>query len=309
MITGLEGIVTAGGIVMNDRLATYPRVELSDIVGLRSLPDYEEIKDQAIGRLGEVPRNNTRSGKTITFEGIIKAQSIIDLRTHMALVSAAFQGTGEMQFDHEPHASDPNAGSLPTRWYRALPLACDPVESWPEQGKLGTATHGFEAVFSMPVRLSDPRFYWPTAVTGHDDTLSTGGGEAPPLTPDGESDPPSGNSLTVTVNNTGNTATEGIITITGRVWNPVVSNLTTGKFLRFDDLDVEAAEELEIDSKRRRIRRASGANNRHKLDETSDWWDPGEDFLAVGSNQIRLNGYVMGAGAELDVEFYPADIA
>lgn len=309
MIVGLEGIHTCGSIVLNDREDDYPRIDLTGMPGFRSLPEFEPLNEKNTGRLGEVPRRGDRGGKSFTFEGIVKARNVVDLRTLEADLGARFATTREQQWTAAPHPDDPNLADLPERWYYARPVDLAPLEEWGPSSQVRTG--GFEAVFSLVVRMSDPRFYFPDEeeVTSSTRITSDGTGEL--------IDPGSGSAsdkaIDVTVQNDGNIETPGIIRIDAasgtEITNPVISNETTGKYLRFRDLQLDTGEAIIIDMANRTIVRDNGSNSWHKLDGLSTWWDVGVASFAPGANTIRLRGWNLAAGSELTVNWYSADIA
>lgn len=308
MIVGIEGIHTCGSLVLNDREDDLPRLDLTGMPGFRSLPEFEPLNEKNTGRLGEVPRRGDRGGKSFTFEGIVKADNIVDFRELAADLGARFQSTREQEWEAAPHPDDPNI-TLPTRTYFARPVELAVEEEW------GTSvqkiTHGFECPFSLVVRMSDPRFYFPDEEEVTSSTRATNDGEGDLIDPG--SGTASDQAIDVTVVNEGNVETPGIIRIDAasgtQITNPVISNETNGKFLRFRDLQLDTGEAIIIDMQNRTIVRDNGNNSRHKLDGLSTWWDVGIGSFVPGSNTIRLRGWNLAAGSELTVTWKSADIA
>lgn len=309
MIVGLEGIHTCGSVVLNDRLADFPRADLTAMPGFRQLPEFEPLNEKNTGRLGEVPRRGDRGGKSFTFEGLLKASDIVQFREIAADLGARFAPTREQPWEAAPHPDDPNLSSLPTREYNARPVDFVAEEQWGSsvQGK----THGFECPFSLVVRMSDPRFYFPTEEEETSSTRITSGGTGDLIDPG--SGTASDQAIDVTVVNDGNVEAPGIIRIDAasgtQITNPVISNETNGKFLRFRDLQLDTGEAIIIDMANRTIVRDNGNNSRHKLDGLSTWWDVGIGSFIPGSNTIRLRGWNLAAGSELTVTWRSADIA
>lgn len=308
MICGLEGIHTPDvsfPVTLNDR-SSFPRYKLRRIAGLRSRPDFAPPEaDKATMRVGEVPRQGELLGKTIVYEGDVEATDLVMLREACEDLTAAFESTGEIRMDVEPHPS--YAGpALPSRFYHGRPLECT-VEEVPPTRVFGP-TSGWRLPFTLSLRLSDPRYYFPTLATVTDDVLGDESGDGGfPVTPPLYLEPSSTDGLRVTCLNEGKAPTEATITVAGPVVNPRLSRVGTDYFLKFRDLTLEAGETLIVDSHARTARRGSGTNVTHKLHPASTWWDRGVEFLPRGSSEVRLRGYTIAAPASLSVAFYSAD--
>lgn len=309
MIVGLEGVHTRGSIVLNDRQAALPRLDLTGMPGFRQLPEFEPLNEKNTGRTGETPRRGDRAGKQFTMEGLVKANNIVEFRELAADLGAMFDATREQQWTAAPHPDDPNLADLPERWYNARCVDLAIEEVWAESNKL--RHHGFEAPFSLVLRMSDPRFYFPDEESVSSSTRATNTGTGDLIDPGAGT--ASDQAIDVTVQNDGNVETPGIIRIDAasgtQITNPVISNETIGKYLRFRDLQLDTGEAIEIDMANRTIVRDSGDNSRHKLDGLSTWWDVGIASFAPGANTIRLRGWNLAAGSELTVTWYSADIA
>ncbi len=307
MVLGVEAVHTwETGLVLNDR-STYPQYRVRRVSGLHSTPDFEPISDNATGRTGEIARFQTRRGKTISYEGEILAESLADLRDATGELIAAFSSTDELRMDIEPHP-DYSGSDLPARFYTARPLDVGVEDDQTETSPFRW-TRGYERPFSVSLRMSDPRFYYPDITEETDDVLAAIDAEGDIVVPDGETDPADTQGLSVTIDNEGNFETECRIIIEGRIWNPVVTNVTTGKFLAFTNQDLDAGDDITIDTRRRRAMRGSDNKNiRYKIVPESTWWDRGEPALVPGPNQIVLRGYVMGAASTLRVRANSADI-
>lgn len=312
MIVGTEGIFTwnGGAITLNRRdLPVHYRV--SELAGLRALPDFEPTSDKTIGRTGEAPRQGTRNGKTITISGEVVAKTgRAALRQAQADLSAAFATTDEKQLTAKQHPDFAGADPLSDRRFRARCLACDPDEGAVQSPNM-SRSGGWEMPFTLTLRLDDPRFYFEDLVTLTDDTASPMGGAGVPFTPGGSSAGPDATGFQITVDNPGNFDSEAILRLHGYQRNPVVSNQTLDVFLRFRDLIIPGGEFVEIDFRRRKVQLNGDtvSNVRHLLDPSSTWWDRGVVCLAPGSNVIRSRAYSVGMGASFDIDYRPADIA
>lgn len=190
-IWGLEARHTWNGAVMLNDLTSFPRYKLDRISGLTALGDSEDVRELAVGRLGEVPRRSFRRGKTITYEGRIQAQTLEEMREAEAALRAAFADQlTERRMIVTPHPSY-RTGS---RYFRARSLALEIAD---EQGSPFNITRGFQRAFVLSIRSSDPRYY-----DSEEDVNSL----VVPNTDD---------AVTMTCDNTGRTATDPIFTLTG----------------------------------------------------------------------------------------------
>lgn len=305
MIVGVEGIHTwDSGIVLNDR-SVWPHYWIDNIAGLYQLGDFSPETDEATHRLGEVPREGDRSGKTLVYEGRTRALTLASLHTARSALLAAFQTTAERKMVAAAHEDYEGEDELPPRsfWARCLETTIEE-----EVGSPHNTAHGHQREFTLSLRLSDPRYYHLDQETAFDNVLGDEGGTGLPLTPGDALDPPSSQGLSFTTANPGTADVDALLTLKGPARNPVVSNETTDHFLRFRDLTLEVDELLEIDFRARTIKRPGpNVNVRHKLDPASTWWDRGVSCLVPGDNLIKMRGYEMVSGSRLDIEYYPAD--
>lgn len=308
MITGKEGICTwAGGVVLNRRdLDVHYRV--NEITGLRSTGDFAPEADPTIGRVGEAPRESERAGKTLSYTGDVIARALDDLREAQGALTAAFVKTREQRMTHAPHP-DYTGPALPTRFFHGRPLDCacdDGNVRHPTTSRSG----GYEMPFLLTLRLSDPRYFHPDLIELSDTVAAAVGGAGVPFTPGGRSAPPSGQGFVITTDNPGEFHSDAIMRAIGPLRNPVFSSQTSGRFLRFKDLNVPGGQHVEIDFRRRKAKRSTGENVRHKLDPSSTWWDRGEsgECILPGENELRLRGYSVGVGAAFEVDYRPADV-
>lgn len=308
MIPELEGIhVWDGGVITLNDLSAWPRYRVRELDGFGSTPDFAPEADDAIGRLGEVPRRGDRAGKTVTYLGEVEALTLLSLAEARAALIAAFATTDEKRMDVELPSGWAGA-AIEERYFFARPLDCT-VEGI--QGSPRNASRGRNRVFSLALRMSDPRFYHPTEIDVNDDVASAMGGVGVPFTPGGSGGGPDAEGFEIITDNPGNAPdTPGIVRMRGPLVNPVISNETQGVFLRFKGLEIDADNSVSVDFRRRRAYRTESGNNvRHTLDPASTWWDRDTPCFVPGNNTIRLRAYDVGAGAQLRLIYNPADIA
>lgn len=153
---GLEAVHSwdGGAAVLND-VSAFPHVKLDSISGLRSLGDLEASADAAVNRRGEIPRASSRSGKTVAYNGRIRAQTLDAMRTLEESLLAAFESTVEKEMLITPNATYA-PGATPRR-FLARAVDCDIVDE--QKYSFNRVTRGFERDFYLSLRLSDPRLY------------------------------------------------------------------------------------------------------------------------------------------------------
>lgn len=250
------------GRALNDVVGTLPRYKLTKITGYNSLGEIEDLRDVNTGRVGETAYPSVMRGKTITYEGVVEAQSYEQLRSLSSALRGAFADTwAEHRMVVNPYTG---WGSQQFAfWARTMALDMDE-----EQTFAGTAVPSpWQRAFTLSVRMSDPRRYaWPTPV-----------------------DAVAGTSQVVT--NLGTAPSDPVITLTGitdpsDVW---VRNLTIGTELFFRELPVTA--DVVIDFHNRKITQAGYPNDQSGLllPSSSDWWNEGVPGIAPGDNQITAH--------------------
>lgn len=258
-VAGLEAIHVWDGLVtLNDRLNGYPRFRVDKIGGLFSKADFEDVRDSSIGRLGELPRTTFLRGKTITYEGVMEAQSLSDLRSLQGQL-AAFMPVDERQM---VISTRPELGAT-AYLFAARCVSLDGIE---EQTAPPTrTTRGYERPFAIGLRLSDPRFYAvaeETAVIPHD---------AAPFT----------------VTSAGNAPSDPVLELDGPFATASVINETTSAHLDFHD--VASGHFLVVDFGQRTVMLDGATDARATLDlVASDWWDSGVHGLAPGPNALQF---------------------
>lgn len=162
MIWGLEGRHQwDSGVILNRKVddsgaRVLPRCKLTRIGGLSALADSEDVRELAVGRIGEIPRRSYRRGKTVTYELVVQALSLSDLRTYESQLRAAFfDQSVEKIMEVTPHPTYDVSGAA--RFFRARALACDIGD---EQGPVRkTFQRLYERSGVISVRMADPRYY------------------------------------------------------------------------------------------------------------------------------------------------------
>ena len=304
MSWGLEARHAFNGVVLNRTVddagaELWPHYKLDKIGGLQGLADFPDDRIFATARQGEIPLSAYRRGRTITYEGRTRATSLAEMRQAQDALAAAFAPTIEDQMVITPHPLY-DEGS---RFYFARCIALDE----PDDQAAPRGDAGYWRPFAIAMRASDPRIYsgaFDTEITG---PTSASGGTTFPVTLPVEIEAPGYDRATAQCENTGTADTDAIIDIYGRVRDPWITNVTTGKRLRFAGVTIQVNDFLRVDFKTRDVLLNGVVPFRNKLNTiASDWWDAGVPCLVPGMNSIRLSGQIMDANAQAVVTFYPA---
>lgn len=162
MILGREGVhkwTSADGVEIelnrlkdNVGVPVRPHVRLRE-AGLASLGDATDNRDVRVGEDGEIPRTSHRRGKTVSYEGVIRAGSARELRNYQAELRAAFANRsdeGAMEvFPHElnPEFDEGEGRSL----FHARVVGLEMLDLRDSQR--------FESTFVLALRMSDARYF------------------------------------------------------------------------------------------------------------------------------------------------------
>jgi hypothetical protein len=130
----------------------WPRFKLQRITGLGSTGEAEDNRDRPPGQNRETPRLSRRRGKSVVYEGEVKARSLLELREAEAMFSAAFDGLeteGRMDVSWHPLLAE--FAAVPAKFYEARALTADIVDV---QG-----TTQWDRPFVVGLRMSDRRYF------------------------------------------------------------------------------------------------------------------------------------------------------
>lgn len=81
---------TPSGLVLNTGRGSWPRYKLSAIPGLRSRREAEYSAASPVGRSGELPRPVIARGKTVVYDGTVRARTLLELEAAIDRLEAAF---------------------------------------------------------------------------------------------------------------------------------------------------------------------------------------------------------------------------
>jgi hypothetical protein len=272
-ILGIEGIHVWNGVELNRQLSDagavrWPLVRFNRITGLLGLPEADDNRAPATGRIGEIVYPGFPRGRTITYEGTVYGRDLLELRGAVASLRGTFsERSAQGMMVVKPH---PTVGGAQFYYY-ARPIAFDiddeqvvGYESMPSAWQRG---------FILSLRQADPR-YWHSV-------QKNSGSQGPGATP--------------TVTNDGNAPTDFGITVEGPISDDFVieryGNPDARKLL-LNNVSVGGGDHLAINMGARSIRRMSdNADLTGKLVfEESDWWNEGVWGLHPGNTVIRCAG-------------------
>lgn len=302
MIPGLEYRYRWNDEVWINRREVYPRVKLNRITGLSSIPELYGENEQATRRNGEIPRTAFRTGKTVTMEGAVQAESLDELREFVSEIEGAFYGTSEGQMVATQH---PDYGAV-GRFFWGRPVMLEIPEEQTVSAQ--RADHGYSRPFSLGLRLSDPRVYDVVQIAKDSSLVATVGGIAFPITFPFEFEQATNQSGLAVIDNPGKLDTDAVIDLYGPCRLPIIENLTIGAKLRFDNLEIATGDFIRVDFRNRVVLRNGADDWTHKINLTaSDWWDAGVPCLIPGENTLRYRGTAITIPpAYAHITFYPA---
>ncbi len=130
----------------------WPCFKVRRVTGLYSLGDPQDVRDNRVGADGEIPRMSRRRGKTVVYEGTIKARTRLELLTARDTLIAAFNDmTGEGTMVGSWHPLNTEFDGEDPRYFKARALTCEVID---EQ-----TTTKHERPFVLSLRMSDAKFY------------------------------------------------------------------------------------------------------------------------------------------------------
>lgn len=134
----------------------FPCFTIKRLTGFGSVGDPEDNRDRPPGQQREQPRKSLRRGKTITYEGTLKARSLLELREAEALFTAAFDdlsAEGRMDAFWHPKllAARPAFAAIPPKFYEAKALTADIIDTQESQG--------WWRSYVVGLRMSDRRYF------------------------------------------------------------------------------------------------------------------------------------------------------
>lgn len=129
-----------------------PVVKIKTVGGLAALGESSGSNDPRVGHDGEIPRPGRRRGKTLTYQGTVRADSLRGLRLFQSQLREAFADrSNEGRMVHDPHPLNPEFSPDDSRYFdaRVLSLDMDDIVS----------SQFYEATFVLGLRMSDARYF------------------------------------------------------------------------------------------------------------------------------------------------------
>ena len=149
-------VISNGGVTLNRRvddagLTVMPVYWVEKIGGLAGIGDSDDVRDNVVGAPGERARRAYRRGKTITYEGTIRALTRSALRqAEYELRRAASDQSHEGMIVVTPHPLYDGSGAY--RYFPARILTCEIVDEI--KTSPGRRSHGHESGFVVAARNS-----------------------------------------------------------------------------------------------------------------------------------------------------------
>ncbi len=158
---------------------------------------------------------------------------------------------------------------------------------------------GYVKDFSFAFISADPRAYSQTLQSAQSTGGIGGTGAAWPWAWPVNWGGGTGTTGSVSVTNTGNTASPPLLQVLGPVSNPTIKNVTTGETIYLDNLTLLSGEYVTLDVAAHTAVRNNGVNvyDRVRFPD-SRWWK-----LQPGANVLELRAFTSSAGSRLDI-FY-----
>lgn len=134
----------------------FPCFTIKRLTGFGSVGDPEDNRDRPPGQPREQPRKSLRRGKTATYEGLVKARSLFELREAEALFTAAFDdlaAEGRMDVSWHPKllVARPAFAAIPPKFYEAKALTADIIDTQESQR--------WWRSYVVGLRMSDRRYF------------------------------------------------------------------------------------------------------------------------------------------------------
>ena len=147
--------ITFGLLTDDAGTKLWPNLKLKTIGGLLSLGESEDNRDKRLGDVGEITRLSSRRGKSITYEGWIRARTDKSMREQSDLLREAFaEQSTEGVMEVQPHPLHPELSLVPQVFYGARALGVEIVDV--QESKFWTRR------FVAALRTSDPRYFEPS---------------------------------------------------------------------------------------------------------------------------------------------------
>ena len=299
-VPGLEGLHTWNReITMGDE-GGWPHVRLQRLENFHSLPPADSTPEPSVGRIGDVLREYIERGKPVTYSGVLRGRSLVQLRQLEFAINAAFaERDGRMEVAEHP------AYGHRTFFFDARVNSCDIPDE--QTARPTRVTGGYERPLTLTLHMADPRFYSSLLLSAQTSPLTFDAGITLPFTAPVQIPAPGSASGVVSVNNPGSAPTDFIGDLYGPVTNPFLSNDTIQAVLALRDLVLPAGQFVRVLFRERQLW-LNGTERLHgKVDwDRTTWWDAGVVGLPRGDSSIRYRGDEIADPARAELSWYAA---
>lgn len=264
----------SGGYYGMNYRADRTGISFDSMPGFHSAPDFDDKRDPAPSRHGEIWYPGLQRGKTFSVEGRVYGEDYDSFREQQAYLRQVCAGRDVTWsiYNAWDETWDYNWRAI----VRVLQLDMDEIFEFPRTHPRG----GWQQSFTMAVRMSDARWYWNEWQEYTSSLVNT----AFPVTNAGNAP-------------TDNMIIEQTLNVSGlTTWNPVIYNDTLGKKMQLTvpvtGLSFTGTIYWNFYSRTITWNLAGGGEvdcSYYLNREQSNWWDYGQVGLKAGVNNIRQN--------------------
>jgi len=123
-----SGLLLASGSGSGDDVGA-PRLKIVEVGGLHALSPTEDNRDPRIGDIGSTARPSERREKSVTYTGVLEAETLRELREGEQLLRDAFAEVNrEGRMDVAWHPDNDEFADAPPVFYEARPVLCEIVD-------------------------------------------------------------------------------------------------------------------------------------------------------------------------------------
>lgn len=144
--------IEVGRVYSDVGKVVWPHYKLKTITGLHSLGTGENNQDPRPGAIGTSPRLSQAREKMVTYEGWIRARTIVSLREAEAKLRSAFnKRSTEGRMDVIWHPLNTTFAAQVPKFYEARSLGVEIVDN--------QDSNRFQRRFVIALCMSDPRYF------------------------------------------------------------------------------------------------------------------------------------------------------
>lgn len=300
-IPGLNAAHQWRGLVWLNDKSSWPQVKLRRLPGFHTRPETQLQSDLPAGRMGELPRRSFKSGKSIVYEGNLRARDQASLESFRSELLAAFGDDDVGQMVITPYDLPG-----PPRFFNARVSALDIPEELPPDAN--RESYGYERPFTLGLRLHDPRFYDYSEKEFSTAPMILDAGTSLPWTLPVVIASSGTSSGGMEVENEGTCPTPFEVDLYGPVTNPRLLNLTIDRQIAFKDLSIATGQFVRVNYFTGEILLNGTEDVSWRRDPLrTDWWDmDAPDGLVAGINELRYTGDVISDPAIATIRYHDA---